>query len=111
MRFGLRTRGERFWAGRLQERSPLKISCLKCTQRTAAESGRPLMTRFATERTTIRSTAWFFPTESYVGCQHAQAFTLIAPENPHGFWESASISLRVSRPNLMHSAIAQSYLI
>ena len=29
MRFGLRMRGERFWARRRRERSRLKISCLK----------------------------------------------------------------------------------
>src|SRR5262249_2926970 len=98
-RSGLRTRGGQFWAGRRRERSPLKTSCLEYTQRTAAISDRLSMTRFATERTTNRSTASFYPTESCVGCQHAAAFTLIAPENPHGFWESASISRRVNRLN------------
>src|SRR5712675_427358 len=111
MRFGLRTPGERFWGGRQRERSPLKISYLEYTQKTAAESGRPSMTRYATQRTTNRSTASFYPTESCVGCQHAAAFSLIARESPHGFWESALTSQRVNRRNSMRSAVAQSYLI
>src|SRR6184192_4090895 len=111
MRSGPRTRGERFWGGRQRERSPLKISYLEYTQKTAAESGRPSMARFATEKTTNRSTASFYPTESCVGCQHAAVFNLMARESPHGFWESASTSQRVNRRNSMRNAIAHRYLI
>src|SRR5437867_12097772 len=111
MRSGLRTRGGRFWVGRRRERSPLKISYLKYTQKTAAVFDRPSTTRFATEKTTNRNTASFYPTESCVGCQHAAAFSLMARESPHGFWESASTSQRVNRRNSMRNAIAHRYLI
>src|SRR5882724_12281165 len=111
MRSGLRTPGERFWGGRQRERSPLKISYLKYTRKTAAVSDRLSMKRFATEKTTNRNTASFYPTESCVGCRHAAAFSLITRESHHGLWESASTSQRVNRRNSMRSAVARSYLI
>ena len=52
------------------------------TPMTAVGSGRPSMTRFETRRITIRSIASFCPTESYVGCQHVAASTLMMPGKP-----------------------------